>query len=203
MPRWVAPFFPAYTWRLPANEKHLYLTFDDGPIPEVTPQVLDILYKTGIKATFFWVGENVARYSGVAKDVLSSGHFIGNHSHTHLKGWEVSTKRYLEDVNKAQSTIQDVTGQSPKWFRPPYGRLTKAQGLRLRKDFQIAMWSVLSWDFESRLSPKTILRGTSKATDSGSIVVFHDSLKAEPRMLKVLPDYLQWAIDEGYQFKTL
>ena len=203
IPRWFQSLFPRYQWVKPGDTPTLYLTFDDGPIPKVTPWVLEILAQYKVPATFFWVGANVVRHPEIAREVVAQGHTVGNHSHTHKKGWRTRTSAYLDDVAKAQTTIAEVVGKPITLFRPPYGRITPAQSKQLGLAYDLVMWSVLSGDFDSGLSPAACLAGTQKATQNGGIVVFHDSLKAEKRLRAVLPAYIEWALAQGYQFSAL
>lgn len=199
VPRLVQYLYPAYVWHKPRVQGKVYLTFDDGPVPESTPFVLEELEKRGFKATFFMVGDNVRKNASLAREVTAGGHQIGNHTYHHIKGSSVNTKRYLEEVNACQVTIEDALSVSPTLFRPPYGRLKKEQASLLRKDFKIVMWEVLSGDFSPRLDPEAAIRKASKFTQAGSIVLFHDQEKSASFLRKGLSGYLDFIHDEGFQ----
>src|SRR5659263_100212 len=169
------------TWRKDNRLKNIYLTFDDGPIPEVTPWVLDILDKYGIKATFFCVGENVWRYPDIYQEILRRGHRTGNHTYNHLRGFFTFSKRYLENVEKAASFIKSDL------FRPPHGELRSYQYLRLRKKYQIIQWDVITRDYNPDLTGEQVLSIVKKYARNGSIIVFHDSLKSERNMRYAMP----------------
>lgn len=190
-------FFKGTVWIRPKKERTIYLTFDDGPNPEVTPLVLDILAKNKIKATFFCVGENVTKYPELYKSVLNNGHKVGNHTYNHLKGFEVSLETYIENVKKAAEVIDS------KLFRPPYGRITFKQLKALRPDFEIIMWDFITRDYNSAVSPKQILRFVEKLARNGSIIVFHDSLKSKHNVLTALPLVINTLQKKGYHFDTL
>jgi len=203
IPLWFQQLFTGYTWQLPSNEKVIYLTFDDGPIPELTEWVLDVLDEYKIKASFFVVGENVKRNPRVFTKLISAGHTIGNHTYHHVKGWGTSTKRYVEDVEKCSNIMIDNGGKSSVYFRPPHGRIKPAQAKLLRKSYQLVMWNVLSVDYDRGLSKEKCLKNTIDATRSGAIVVFHDSIKAEKNLKYVLPAYIKHFIAMGYSFNAL
>lgn len=188
---------PSYTWRVPTTEKILYLTFDDGPIPVVTPWVLETLRTYAAKATFFCVGNNVQKYPEVFQQVISEGHAVGNHTFNHLNGWKTETNTYLENVAQCSQIFN-----SPL-FRPPYGRLKRQQLKALKKDFSIVMWDVLSGDFSQKLSAEKCLQHVLKNARPGSIVVLHDSLKAERNLRWVLPRVLERYAGLGYAFEAL
>lgn len=191
-------FLPSnVNWRVKTPEMKLYLTFDDGPIPEVTPLVLEILKQHNAKATFFCVGENVQRHPDVFKQILAEGHSVGNHSFNHIKANKFSTDEYLANVAKAGKLIQ-----SPL-FRPPYGRITPKLAKKLGEDYKIYMWSVLTRDYEQNLNPEVCLRIALNQSKKGSIIVFHDSLKASKNMLYALPRVLEYFGKKGYSFEKL
>lgn len=197
VPAFLRLLVPGLLWQKPAGNKQLYLTFDDGPEPEITPAVLDILDRYGAKATFFCVGENVEKHPDVFEQVKKRGHLTGNHSFNHLNGWKTPLDQYFENVYKCHEKVQ-----SP-WFRPPYGRITPAQIHTLRKDFTIVMWSVLSYDFDREIDKEECLGIVLRHADDGSIVVFHDSKKAAPRMLYALEHTLGHFAGLGYRFSRL
>ncbi|MFD3003543.1 polysaccharide deacetylase family protein [Pontibacter toksunensis] len=195
---------PGYTWHRLGQDKKLYLTFDDGPIPEVTPWVLEQLAKYGAKATFFCVGENLIKHPEVAQQALAQGHLLANHTHNHLKGWRASLKAYLQNTAQCQEVLERLQpNQSSKLFRPPYGRISKAQAAALREEYELIMWDMLTNDYDAALSPEKCLQMAIKYTQSGSIIVFHDSLKAKRNMMYALPRFLEHFSRLGYAFETL
>ncbi|HET7733650.1 MAG TPA: polysaccharide deacetylase family protein [Paludibacter sp.] len=196
-PRVFRPFMGKLVWRKNPSEKVIYLTFDDGPVPEVTPLVLDILDKYGAKATFFCVGDNVQKYPEVYTDVLQRGHKTGNHTYNHLKGFSVSTQEYVENVSKASEYIDS------RLFRPPYGRITYKQRKLLRPLYEIIMWDLITHDYNRNLSIETIFRTVKRYSRNGSIIVFHDSIKAKENVLAVLPITIEYLKAEGYSFGVL
>ena len=180
----------------------VYLTFDDGPIPEVTPAVLDILAKYGVKATFFMVGENIEKHPEVYEQVVKAGHSIGNHTYNHLKGWKYSTKEYLANVEK--SPITNHQSSITNLFRPPYGKATLCQRRALtRLGYRIIFWDILTRDYEASRTPEQMLAQIQKETRPGSIINFHDSLKSNERMLTVLPQAIEWLQEQGYELAAL
>jgi peptidoglycan-N-acetylglucosamine deacetylase len=190
VPRWTQWVFPQMEWRVPGVSAHL--TFDDGPHPEITPWVLDQLEKGHVKATFFLVGNNAKKYPYLVEEILRRGHQVGNHTTNHLRGTACSTRDYMQDVIEAENYT------STKLFRPPYGRLRRKQMLELiKRGYRIIMWEVLSYDFDEELTSEDCLKILQKNTRSGSIVVFHDSEKAWPRLEKCLPLYLMWLKQKG------
>ena len=191
------PFLGKLLWRKNPSEKVIYLTFDDGPVPEVTPLVLDLLDEYNLKATFFCVGENVEKYPDVYKEVLKRGHKTGNHTYNHLKGIAVSTNEYVTNVEKAATQIDS------KLFRPPYGRIKNSQKKPLLEDYEIVMWDIITRDYDSRLSPVSIMQNIKRYSRNGSLVVFHDSIKAERNMLTVLPLAIEYWNSKGYRFDVL
>jgi len=191
------PFLGKLVWRMNSSEKVIYLTFDDGPMPEVTPLVLDILDKYRLKATFFCVGENVQKHPELYSGILQRGHKTGNHTFNHLKGIAVSSGKYMANVHQASEYIDS------QLFRPPYGRITCRQKRLLQSRFQIIMWDLLTCDYNRKLSPESILNNIKRFTRNGSIVVFHDSIKAKDNMLTVLPLAIEFWKNEGYDFGIL
>jgi peptidoglycan-N-acetylglucosamine deacetylase len=196
---------PGYTWHREVAEKKLYLTFDDGPIPEVTPFVLEQLAKYKAKATFFCVGDNLEKYPEIAKQTLAGGHKLANHTYNHLKGWQTSLDAYLQNVQQCQQELDKINPVSEEklLFRPPYGRITGKQALVLRADYELIMWDVLTNDYDATLQPEQCLKQSISKTQSGSIIVFHDSLKAERNMRYALPRFLDHFTGLGYTFETL
>jgi peptidoglycan/xylan/chitin deacetylase (PgdA/CDA1 family) len=209
-----APFFlpwlyPSLTWRIKTSEKALYLTFDDGPVGGPTEFALAQLNRIKARATFFCIGDNIRKYPDLFRKVVTEGHAVGNHTYNHIKGWSHTTADYLKNTEQCAKMIAENNpgGQVPgEWgkslFRPPYGRITRAQ-IKAMMELRIIMWDVLTNDYSQSLSPENCLRGSIRATRPGSIIVFHDSLKAEKNMTYTLPRYLDHFSDLGYKFKTL
>lgn len=195
-------YFYRYMWRMTPSENAIYLTFDDGPNDIVTPQVLEILSNQNVPATFFCVGENIQKYPTIVERIVSEGHSIGNHTHNHIKGWNYPSKEYLLNVEKAQFAIQPFANTT--LFRPPYGRISKKQGTELiQLGFKIVMWDILSYDYNKHIHIENCIKNISKKTRNGSIIVFHDSLKAQAQLLQILPIYIENMIQKGFIFKTL
>lgn len=179
------------------DEKSIYLTFDDGPVPEVTPQVLDILQKHNALATFFCVGENIVRNKTVFDEVLSAGHTIGNHTFSHLNGWKTPAGSYSNNVEKFNDLFPT------KLFRPPFGRFTPSQYFLLRQKYKFVLWSVLSGDYSKNIPHERCLQNVLENIFSGAIIVFHDSIKAKENVLRVLPQVLEKLTLQGYHFENL
>ena len=196
-PELLRRLLPGYTWTRPTAGRVLYLTFDDGPIPGVTPWVLATLAEYGARATFFCVGDNVRKHPDVLRAVRAGGHAVGNHTYHHLDGWTTPTQRYLRDVERCAAVLPT------KLFRPPYGRLRPGQARRLRAAYRLVMWDVLSGDFDEALSGEACLRNVTTAAGPGSIVVFHDSRKAAARLRYALPRVLRHFDALGYRFDAL
>jgi peptidoglycan/xylan/chitin deacetylase (PgdA/CDA1 family) len=202
--------YPTLTWRIPTESMELYLTFDDGPVPGPTEFVLGELARVNAKATFFCIGDNVDKHPDIFQQIKSAEHAIGNHTFHHVKGWNFSTDEYLKDVSLCQAELArsgiSTTGQNGErmtgLFRPPYGRITRAQ-VKALSDYRVIMWDVLTHDYLKDLSPEKCLRRSVKATRPGSIIVFHDSLKAEKNLTYVLPRFLDHFSNLGYSFKPI
>ncbi len=184
-------------WRMPSDRKVLYLTFDDGPIPEVTPWVLDTLRDHNAKATFFIIGRNAEAHPALFARVRNEGHSVGNHTWDHLNGWRTATHKYLENIERTHVLTRT------RLFRPPYGRITGEQARALRERFVVVMWDVLSADFDTHLSGERCLQNVIINARTGSIIVFHDSLKAEERLRYALPRVLDQFSKGGYEFRAL
>lgn len=193
--------FPTALFRVPKGKRsaprEVYLTFDDGPVPEVTPKVLDILDRYGVHATFFMVGDNVRRHPELLEEVRRRGHAVGNHTFHHLQGAHVTTKRYLRDIMEAHKLIG-----SPL-FRPPHGWMRPRQARAMRKVFTPVMYDLVTRDYSRRLTAEQVMQNVRRYARPGAIIVFHDSLKAEPRVLKVLPEAIEWLLSHGYTFGRL
>ena len=182
---------------MPKGEKKLYITFDDGPHPTITPQVLEILKKFNAKATFFCVGSNVKKYKETFELIKKEGHSVGSHTFNHERGWKTKTKDYVNSVKEACDLIQ-----SPL-FRPPHGRIKFSQIRNLKKDFKIVAWTVISYDWDKSLTPDDCFNNVIKNADDGSIIVFHDSEKAFNNMIPALTKVLEYYTDKGYTFEKL
>ena len=196
----IKKLYPECLWDVKTPENILYLTFDDGPTPRVTPFVLDILKNYNAKATFFCIGKNVKEYFDIYKQTISDGHKPGNHSFNHLNGWKTDDKKYLEDIKEAANIIDS------EFFRPPYGRITKFQLKALQGEkfkLKTIMWDVLSGDFDIKVSPENCYLNVINNAKPGSIIVFHDSIKAFSRLEYALPRVLNFFSEKGFQFKIL
>lgn len=188
---------PGFRWSVDTKEKELYLTFDDGPIPGVTPWVLDQLAAFDAKATFFCIGRNAAENPAILRRIRDEGHAVGNHTWDHPRGRRTPTFSYLRSALRCNELT------ASRLFRPPYGSITRRQASALRKRFDLVMWDVLSADFDTRLDGETCLRKVLRHAENGSIIVFHDSLKAEERLRYALPRTLEHFSNAGYRFKAL
>lgn len=196
-PFWLQWFYPTLIWHKNRKEKCIYLTFDDGPIPVVTPFVLNTLKEYNALATFFCIGDNVKKHPDIFERITLDGHSIGNHTFNHLNGWQTEDDVYIENVNRCSDLVQTTL------FRPPYGRGKKSQYSLLKTQYSIIMWDVLSGDFDVNLSAEKCLQNVIRNSKNGSIIVFHDSLKAMPRLEYALPKALEFLSKEGYSFKAL
>jgi peptidoglycan/xylan/chitin deacetylase (PgdA/CDA1 family) len=196
--------YPNFLWRIPTQEKEIYLTFDDGPIPEITEFVSEELNKYQAKATFFCIGDNIQKYPNVFQKLVNEQHTIGNHTFNHLKGWDTENTAYLENFKKCRVEIEkNNTTKFTTLFRPPYGRIKKSQAKEILKTHQIVMWDVLSGDYDQNFAKDKVLSKTIKYTEQGSIVLFHDSLKASKNMMYALPRVLEHFSERGFTFKSL
>lgn len=196
-PKVIQSLFPNFTWRIPTREKTLFLTFDDGPIPGVTPWVLEQLAEYDARATFFCVGENVRKHPEVFRAVVDAGHSVGNHTNCHLDGWATDNLPYFHDIRHCAHRVNSVL------FRPPYGRIRPRQAQFLQRHYRIIMWDVLSGDFDPHIKKEQCLSNVLDNVSPGSIVVFHDSLKAEDHLRYALPRALAELSERGYTFAAL
>jgi peptidoglycan/xylan/chitin deacetylase (PgdA/CDA1 family) len=199
-PWFTKQLYPSLLWNKARGGSRIFVTFDDGPIPIVTPFVLNILKKHNAKATFFCIGDNVRKHPEIFEQVKNEGHSIGNHTFNHLRGWDTEDKVYLDNFLEADDVIHS------NLFRPPYGRIKRSQIKLLRQerpDLQIVMWDVLSKDYDQNLDPETCLKEVLKYTRPGSIVLFHDSLKAFDRLEYVLPRAMEEWNGKGWEFGCL
>jgi len=198
-PKIIQNIFSNYTWKIATNKKEIYLTFDDGPIPEITPWVLNTLSKFNAKVTFFCVGDNVQKHPRIFKQILDQKHAVGNHTFNHLEGWKTNTEAYLNNIEKTEELIQNS-----KIFRPPYGKIKPKQAkFLINKGYQIIMWDVLSADYNQTISQKKCYQNVIKNAANGSIIVFHDSEKAFKNLEYTLPKVLAYFTEKGFVFKAL
>ena len=199
LPAWLQRIYPGAIWRGDTTRKVVYLTFDDGPIPDVTPKLLDVLEKEKVHATFFMVADNVTKYPQIYHRVVANGHRIGNHTYHHIKGTKYKLADYIADVKKA-----DVILGGTKLFRPPYGRVLPKQLIALRSQgYKIILWDVLTHDYEKSHTAEDLVRIVKRYVRNGSIITFHDSIKSNERMLAAVPMVIRELRNEGYTFETL
>jgi peptidoglycan/xylan/chitin deacetylase (PgdA/CDA1 family) len=197
-PFWLRVLYPkGLVWRIPVSQPEIFLTFDDGPIPDVTPLVLGILRKYNVKATFFCVGENVQRNPEIYNQVISEGHAIGNHTFHHSQALRMGLNEYLTDVEQCRQLV------TSNLFRPPHGQITGKIANQLSQDYKIIMWSALTCDYDQKLSGSQCLANAVNNTSPGAIIVFHDSIKARERMEYALPMYIEYCLKKGYTFRTI
>lgn len=198
-PRWFRWIFPGAIFRMPSEKKdgkRIFLTFDDGPIPEVTPWVLDILDRYGVKATFFMVGQNVERNPALLDEVRRRGHAVGNHTLHHIQGASATTMRYMRDAAEGAA----LTGSD--LFRPPHGWLRPRQLMALKKHYRVIMYDLVTRDYSKRVDSCRVVENVKRYARDGSIIVFHDSLKSFPRLRTALPEAIEWLRLQGYTFET-
>ena len=206
-PKFVHRLFPKRVWAFPNSKNSVYLTFDDGPIPIVTPWVIKVLKQYKSKATFFCIGDNVTKHENIFQQIIEEGHSIGNHTYHHLNGWSTKTKDYINNCEKCEdylNRVKDYKSKSNSLFRPPFGKLSLKQSKTLQeRGFHIIMWDVLSADFDPNISSQQCLENVIRNTKNGSIVVFHDSIKAQEKLQFVLPKILGYYSEKGYRFKAI
>lgn len=207
--RWL---YPHALWRMDPLSKAVYLTFDDGPIPEATPFILDTLAHYDIKATFFVVGDNVYKYPDLFRRVVSEGHLIGNHTHNHIGGFKYLSKNYLKNAERAQATMLAALGNTPlphatstplPLFRPPHGWMRHDQYQTLKKHYRVVMWDLVTRDYSYRLTAPQVVANVKRYARNGSIITFHDSLRSIEKLHTALPQCLEWLIAQGYEFRLL
>jgi peptidoglycan/xylan/chitin deacetylase (PgdA/CDA1 family) len=194
---WTKRFYPGVIWDKRESGKKLFLTFDDGPTPGVTEQILDILDRFGAKGTFFCLGRNVERHPKEFTEILKRGHAVGNHTYSHLRGWRTKNEDYYEDIQLGSQLIDS------KLFRPPYGQIRRSQIRHLNGNYKIILWEVMSHDYENRVSKEKSLKAVLRYTKEGSILVFHDSLKAWSKLEYILPRVLEEFSERGFRFEKL
>ena len=197
VPKWLKVFYHSVEWQVNDDSNSIFITFDDGPHPEITPKVLDMLDEYNAKATFFCVGDNVRKYPETYQQILSRGHRTGNHSFNHLNGWKTAYRQYVQNVRKAATLIDSDL------LRPPYGKIGPMQLRHLKKDYRIIMWTVLTYDFSKVITQEQCLQNSLIGLKPGSIVVFHDSEKSADNMLYALPGFLKQCNSLGLNAKTL
>ncbi len=197
LPGFFTALFKNAEWRYAGNKKVVFLTFDDGPVPEVTPWVLQLLRKEGIKATFFCVGENVKKYPEVYRQILEDGHSVGNHTFNHWQGLKKKNQEYFRNIKKAGLYIDSDL------FRPPHGWLKLSQYHHLKKHFRIIMWDLISCDYDVRIKPEKVLKNITDFVRPGSIITFHDSFKAKRNLTEALPQAISWIREQGYRFEAI
>lgn len=197
IPALIRKVFFNIIWKIPGKTPAIYLTFDDGPVPELTPWILQTLKKNKIEATFFCVGENVKKYPELYEKIIADGHSTGNHTFGHINGWKSGTKEYIYDIEKASKYIKS------NLFRPPYGKIRSLQKKALRKKYKIVMWDVLSKDYDQSITEWKVLENVLNYTSPGSVVVFHDNIKAEEKLKFVLPKVIEHYLYKGYTFRKL
>lgn len=195
--RWMRWLYPKAMWRMKKDERTVYLTFDDGPIPESTPFILETLAKFGIKATFFMVGENVKRHPELYERIVAEGHQVGNHTFNHLGAFKHWTITYIINTFKANELIH------AHLFRPPHGWMRPSEYYWLRKEFRVVMWDVVTRDYSKWMTADGVVNNVKRYVRNGSIITFHDSLKSIDKLRTALPESIRWLKEQGYAFKTI
>ncbi len=193
---WLRWLYPRAAWRMDHNDHSVYLTFDDGPIPESTPFILQTLAEFDVKATFFMVGDNVRKYPNLFRQIVSAGHQVGNHTYHHLGGFKHIAKTYIDDTERANDLI------GSHLFRPPHGCMSHGQYLWLKRKYRIVMWDLVTRDYSKWLAADDVYENVRRYARNGSIITFHDSLKSIDKLRTALPRSLKWLKEQGYEFKT-
>ena len=196
-PKFIQALFPSLVWRKETLDKEIWLTFDDGPTPEVTPWILSVLKKENVKATFFLVGQQIEEFPELVGAIIKEGHAIANHSYSHKNGWLTNKEKYLEDIDNCQELMPNN-----KLFRPPYGKITKTQIAVLKEKYKIILWDVLSYDFKQNTSPKKVQENIIQNTTAGSIIVMHNNLMSFKNLQPILEKTIQRLKAKGYDFST-
>lgn len=199
----IKQLYPGAIWRMDKEENKIYLTFDDGPVPGVTDWILDLLKESNIKATFFCVGVNVEKNPELFQRIIDEKHSIGNHTYDHLNGWKSDKDEYLKNVDLCEKTFKKHSINNSRLFRPPYGKLKQSHISYLKSHYSIIMWDVLSGDYDAKTSPEKCLENLTVHVRNGSIIVFHDSYKAEAKLKYALPLFIKYAVEKGYSFEML
>ncbi len=203
-PLFAQKLFPSFCWRRETSKKEIFLTFDDGPIPDLTPNILALLAAHNVKASFFCVGENIKKHPDVFESIIKARHTVGNHTYNHLKSWQSKGQNYLDNIRDCQLLIDNVHEHGKKYFRPPYGQIRPLLFKKIQEQgFQIIMWDVLSKDYKQNLNQEVALQSCIAATMPGSIIVFHDNLKAQNNVLTLLPMYINHFKSLGFKFMSL
>jgi len=197
IPKFIQALFPSLVWRKETLDKEIWLTFDDGPEPEVTPWILSVLKKENITATFFLVGEQIEEFPELVGAIIKEGHTIANHSYSHKNGWLCTKEKYIADIEKCQELMPNN-----KLYRPPYGKITKAQITLLKEKYKIILWDVLSWDFQQNTSPERVQGNILKNTKEGSIIVLHNNQKSHKNLFPILEDTIQKLKEKGFSFSA-
>lgn len=203
VPSAVQLLFPKRLWKGESADRQVYLTFDDGPVPDITDFVLNELAKRNQKATFFMVGDNLRKFPELGKAVLQSGHTIGNHTHNHLNGWKTTNEAYFKNVEAFDQILEKTLGIQTDLFRPPYGLLSSYQAKKVSDSKRIVMWNVLSGDYDIDLNPNHVLSKTQQHTRAGSIIVFHDQQKTKSVLKAILPDFLDFLHENNFRTNFL
>ena len=204
--RFIKKLFSGYVWDIPNNSKTVYLTFDDGPTHEVTDWVLDVLKQHEIQATFFCIGNNINNNPEIFRKIIEGGHTIANHTYNHLNGWKNDNKTYFDNIEATEKAIEANGGKAAfrKLFRPPYGKIKGSQAAEVRRlGYRIIMWDVLSADFDRTITPEKCLQNVIKNTCEGSVIIFHDSVKAFPNVEYALPRAIEYLKEKGFKFKAI
>tara|TARA_B100000787_G_scaffold131206_1_gene100085 strand:- start:562 stop:1173 length:612 start_codon:yes stop_codon:yes gene_type:complete len=196
-PKFIQALFPSLIWRKETLDKNIWLTFDDGPSPDVTSWILSILKKENIKATFFLIGQKIEEFPELVGAIVKDGHTIANHSYSHKNGWLTNKEKYLEDIERCQALMPNN-----KLFRPPYGKITKAQIAVLKEKYKIILWDVLSYDFKQNTNPKIVQENIIKNTSAGSIIVMHNNQMSFKNLQPILEKTIQQLKIEGYNFSA-
>lgn len=201
--RWfIRKLFPGFVWNIPNASKTIYLTFDDGPTPYVTEWVLGILAQHQIKATFFCIGNNIEKHPDIFRKVVEAGHAVANHTFNHLNGWNTDNEKYFENIDACEKVMQDAN--TVRLFRPPYGKIKRSQKKEvLKRGYRIIMWDVLSADFDRTITPEQCLQNVIRNTTDGSVIIFHDSIKAQENLRHALPKAIEFLKEKGFRFAAI
>jgi peptidoglycan/xylan/chitin deacetylase (PgdA/CDA1 family) len=203
LPRFMQWFIPGAIWNMPAEQKAVYLTFDDGPTPGVTDFVLEQLKQYEAKATFFCIGKNIMANKGLYKRLLEEGHTVGNHTMHHANGWRTDNEAYYNEIVQCREQMLQQAGDNKKLFRPPYGKIKPSQYRQLQKEYTLVMWDILSCDYDESLGAEKVITNVTDNAKAGSVIVFHDSVKAFARLQLALPKVLACLSQNGFSFVAL